>query len=192
MHEAFKRLLALQRASSADTRPAPTITQQRGRDMQPSFLRIFASASIIAAAVSIFSPSSKAAPIPLLPDATYYNAVTLTLPNSDTQEDGGYTPHEAQLVGYIPAYPTSWNFLTSNDYRAPRVGAYGQAGQGVKGAAGSFLTYYIAFEGAAGNVPVKVLAAGGADAAGENDGYGHNQASAFLSIRSYDNGVTGP
>ncbi|HYD06192.1 MAG TPA: PEP-CTERM sorting domain-containing protein, partial [Reyranella sp.] len=109
------------------------------------------------------------------------------------QEPGRPAP---SLAGTSPlAGGTSWSFSTSNNYTVPLVSATGHAGTSVKGSASSYLTYYVSFVGANGTVAVNVQASGGASAEGPNilNDYGHNVASAWMSIKQYyDNGGTGP
>jgi hypothetical protein len=162
--------------------------------MQAGFERLLGGVCIIAAAVSICSADAEATPIPVLPAAQYYNAAGVTLPNGTEQFDGGSNATSASVVGSAPFYPTSWNFGTSNNYNTPSVSASAQAGNGIKGGVSSYLTYYVQFSGAAGDIQVNVQASGGASAAGENilNGYGRNVASAWFDIEPYySNGGTG-
>jgi hypothetical protein len=155
-------------------------------------MRLFGGASIIAAAVSIFTADAAATPISLVPDATYYNAAHLTLPNSTQQFAGGATSTPVHLVGTSP-YGDSL-FSTSNNYAVPSVSATAQAAPGTEGTVSSYLTYYVSFVGAAGNISVHVNASGAADASGPNisNDFGHNEASAFVEIAQYfSNGGTG-
>jgi hypothetical protein len=148
------------------------------------------SALTIAAAIALFSTPSAAA---TLPAATYSSAANVTLPNSQTFSDGSTDGNSALLTGNTGI--THWDFHTSNNYQSPSVSAEAISGPGVKGAAGSTLTYYIRFNGAPGNVDVNVRAEGGSFAFGPNasNSYGHNQASASVFIaRYYDNGGTDP
>lgn len=161
--------------------------------MHAGLNRLFGGASVIAAAVLIFSANAEASSISLVPDAKYFNGASVTLPNGTALYDGGAFSTPAGVAGANSS--TSWNFSTSNNYNAPRVSATGQAGPGIKGSASSYLTYYVKFVGADGTIPVNVQASGGANAAGENilNGYGHNVAGAFVEISQYfDNGATGP
>lgn len=161
--------------------------------MHAGLMRLFGGASIIAAAVSIFATSSEAAPISTVPDATYYNAAHLTLPNSTQQFAGGATSTPVHLVGTSP-YGDSL-FSTSNNYAIPSVSATAQAAPGTEGTVSSYLTYYVSFVGAAGNISVHVNASGAADASGPNiiNDFGHNEANAFVEIAEYfNNGGTGP
>jgi hypothetical protein len=147
-------------------------------------------AGSIAATIALSCTESAAA---TLPAATYSNAANVTLPNSQTFSDGSNDPQFAQVTGNNGI--THWDFHTSNNYQTPSVSAQAISGPGVKGAAGSTLTYYIRFNGAPGNLDVNVRAEGGSLASGPNaaNSYGHNQASASVFIaRTFDNGGTGP
>jgi hypothetical protein len=160
--------------------------------MQAGFVRVFGGASIVAAAVSIFSANAEAAPIPVLPPAEYYNVANMSLPNNLDFGDGGSGFTSAHLSP-DPGYPASWasDYSTSNNFSIPRVSATAQAGSG-KGEANSVLTYYLMFAGTPGDVSVHVQASGGASAQGTNDlnGYGHNEASATLFMHLYSGGTT--
>src|SRR3569623_1624828 len=148
-------------------------------------------AMAIAGVIALFSPASMAAT--LLPAAEYSIAANVTLPNSQHFEDGSTDGNYAYLVDNHGI--THWDFHTSNNHQSPSVSATAISGPGVKGAAGSSLTYYIRFNGAPGNVDVKVHAEGGTFAFGPNESnsYGHNEASAAVYIaRFYDNGGTDP
>jgi len=155
-----------------------------------SVLKGFTGAVTIAAAVALLSTASAAA---TLPAATYSNAANVTLPNSQHFDDGSTDGNIAYLVGNTGI--THWDFHTSNNYQTPAVSATAISGPGVKGAAGSTLTYYIRFTGAPGNLNVSVRSEGSSLASGPNtaSSYGHNQASASVFIaRYYDNGATDP
>lgn len=162
--------------------------------MNAGLAGLFGGASIIAAAASLISANAEAAPVPL-PTAEYYNAAVVTLPNSLQFFDGGFVPTSAHIDESVyPGTPWNWGFSTSNNYGIPRISASAQAGPGVKGAAGSDLTYYVMFSGAVGDIQVNVKASGAASANGENilNGYGHNDAYAWFEIAPYfSNGGTG-
>jgi len=163
--------------------------------MTAGFVRLFGGVSIIAAAVSIFSATAKAAPIAVLPPAEYFNVANLTIPNSPTFGDGGNGATSASITESVaPGSPWHWNIGTSNNYSIPSVSASAEVGASVKGEANSALTYFVQFSGAAGDIQVNVQASGGASAAGENilNGYGHNEASAVLEIKPYNSGFGGP
>ena len=162
--------------------------------MTTSSVRFFGGVSAIAAAVAILAAPAQAAPLPVVPDAKYYNVAIMSLPNNLDFGDGGYGFTSAHLSP-DPGYPASWasDYSTSNNYSIPRVSATAQAGSG-KGEANSQLNYYVMFAGAPGNVQVNVRASGTTFAHGENvlNGYGHNEASATLFIHAYNGGNTGP
>src|SRR5690349_21236471 len=153
--------------------------------MKPGLLRLFGVAAVVAAAVSIvstgFSTGAAAASI-VVPGAEYYNAGRMTYPNSDTQSTGGSTSAPVVLAGLTPY--GSFNFMTVNFYNIPRITATAIAGGGSEGQVSSYLTYYVAFQGADGDIPVRVVASGAANAHGPNiiDDFGHNEASARFSI----------
>jgi hypothetical protein len=137
-------------------------------NMKAGFVRIFGSASIIAAAVSICSASSEAAPIPLLPDAIYSNVASVTEPNSLVHSQSTSSPTNGVLVyganlNYNP--PQHWIAKTGNDYQIPSLAAEVNVDDGTTGIAGSNLSYYVAFAGADGTVPVTIRANGSASLA---------------------------
>ena len=160
--------------------------------MHAGLNRLLGGAFIIAASVAICTTDAAATPISLVPDATYYNAAHLTLPNGTQQSQGGATSTPAHLVGSSP-YGDSL-FSTSNNYAIPSISATAQAAPGTEGTVSSYLTYYVSFVGAAGNISVHVNASGAVDASGPNviNGFGHNEANAFVEIAQYfSNGGTG-
>ncbi len=160
--------------------------------MNARFAGLFGGAAIIAAAVAILCANAEAAPISL-PPAQYYNAATVTLPNSLTFFAGGFVPTSAHLDESVyTGTPWHWGFSTSNNYAIPSLSSSAQVGPDVKGGVGSDLTYYVMFSGAAGDIQVNVQASGAASANGASNGYGHNVASAWFEIAPYfDNGGTG-
>jgi hypothetical protein len=156
--------------------------------MKAGIVRLFGGASIIAAAVSIFSANAEAVAIPVLPDATYYNVAVVTLPNTTELDDGGYQSSPARVSGSLVRFngPTSWDVGTSNNFSIPRVSASSQAGPGIKGEAESHLTYYVEFVGAPGTLSVNVQASGGASSAGLDEfNYARNTANASFNINPY-------
>jgi len=152
--------------------------------MRAVCVRLFGGVSIIAAAVSILSAAAGATPVGV-PDAVYYNAVNVTLPNSLAFSNGGTGFTSASIDETVyPGTPWHWGLTTSNKYGIPSLSATAKVGAGVKGEAGSNLLYYFQVVGAPGDVGVRVQASGSAAAYGENilNGYGHNEASASFFI----------
>ncbi|GAB2177405.1 hypothetical protein DLREEDagr8_29630 [Dongia sp. agr-C8] len=119
---------------------------------------------LVAAALGGGLPSvARASSVLLLPDATYYNSVLVTEPNgfqhfqSTDQATPGLTIAGGN-PGYVP--PQTWTVTTVNHYESPRLEAHVVVDSGTAGAAGSNLTYYVAFAGPDGTIPVTIRAAG--------------------------------
>jgi hypothetical protein len=162
--------------------------------MNTGLVRLIGGASLVAA-IATFAGYAEAAPIPL-PDATYYNAVNVTLPNSLTFFDGGDGHTSANIDESVyPGTPWHWGVSTTNNYAVPSLSAKASGSDGVAGNAGSSLVYYVSFLGAPGDLLVTVHAAGSTDAAGPNDlhNINHNEAVAGFWIDEYfpSNGGTG-
>jgi hypothetical protein len=160
--------------------------------MRAGFLASIGAASIVAAAISLFAGPAAAVSL-AVPDAVYYNAASGELPNGTKISQGGYQSSPVDLSGDTPY--GHYSYSTSNNTSIPRVSASAFGGGGSQGSAGSNLTYYIMFAGAAGDISVHVKASGAAEASGPNilNGYGHNEASASVwANRYFDNGGTGP
>lgn len=121
---------------------------------------------VIAIAVAGAVPGlAHASSVLTLPDATYYNSVQVIEPNGfeHTQSSLSATPGLI-LAGGNPNYtpPQTWIATTLNKYQFPHLEAHVVVDSGTAGVAGSNLTYYVAFAGADGTIPVTIRAAGSA------------------------------
>jgi hypothetical protein len=163
--------------------------------MKAGLVRLLGGVSI-AIAFAFVVGKAEASPVPL-PDAVYYNAVSMTFPNGQKDFNGGHQSGPASLHGSTTVWGgTSWDFTTSANYNVPSVFASGRAGPGIEGTSGASLTYYVSFLGAPGDILVNVHATGSTTAAGPNviNDFGHNEAAAGFWIEEYfpSNGGTGP
>jgi len=126
----------------------------------------------IVALAGVAVPLAKAVPITLsdIPAAHYTNTVAGAIINTpDSQFQGSILPTAGLSIvgaGNGPQGPTAYNASTSNDYTNPRVSAFALANAGATASAQSVLSYFVAFSGADGTVPIGVQASGDVESTG--------------------------
>lgn len=126
------------------------------------------------AALALLNPGpAKAVPILQadMPAAHYINSVTGSIvnDNNSTQFKGTAQPTTGLSVsgsGQGPSGPTLFNVSTSNDYSIPQVSASALANAGATADAKSGLTYFVAFSGSDGTIPVNIQASGDVNSTG--------------------------
>lgn len=106
-----------------------------------------------------------------MPAAKYTNSVTGSIVNdaNSTQFQGTAQPTTGLSVsgsGQGLSGPTLFNVSTSNDYSIPQVSASALANAGATAVAKSILTYFVAFSGDDGTIPVNIQAFGDAISTG--------------------------
>jgi hypothetical protein len=160
--------------------------------------RLFSSRAIVlfltaavALAAAVPGPAH-ASSVLMVPDAIYSNVASVTEPNSLVHSQSTSSPTNGVLVygenlNYNPAQ--HWIAKTGNDYQIPSLAASVNVDDGTTGVAGSNLSYYVAFAGADGTVPVTISANGSASLAaftplpqGAVRNFQNNHAAAFLNI----------
>jgi len=155
--------------------------------MPRSFDRAWVLALAVGGLALAGAGAAEAAPILQadMPNATYTNYVNGGIINgaSDGHATGQPTngisvAGSSDGLGTPPLYSAS----TSNDYTIPRISVLAQADDGATAHAQSALTYYVAFSGDDGTIPVTIQASGTADSTG-------GEAFLQLEFQKVENGV---
>jgi hypothetical protein len=159
--------------------------------MKAGLVRLLGSGFVIAA-VAIFAGNAEASSVVTLPDAYYTTSVHATEPNGFQHTQSTHLPVSGLNVnGGNPNYnpPKTWIAQVANDYQIPSLTAGVTVDTGVAGSAGSNLTYYVAFSGADGLVPITIRAGGSASLATFDTAEGtpsptlqDNRSAAFINI----------
>src|SRR5690348_9171736 len=139
------------------------------RDGMPRFDRALIMVLALGGLALAGAGAAEAAPILLtqIPNAQYTNYVVGAIvndPGSSTAKATGLPTTGISVAG--PAGSPTFSASTSNDYSIPRISVLAQADDGATAHAQSALTYYVAFSGDDGTIPVTIQASGTADSTG--------------------------